>query len=302
MAPNGYLWWYVDGLSHDGRQSITLIAFIGSVFSPYYALARWRGRGDPLDHCALNVAVYGERRKRWALTERGRHALKRDGSSLTIGPSSLAWDGTTLTVRIDEVTAPLPTRIRGVVRLRPAALCRRTFHLDAHGGHRWSPMAACSTIEVELEQPAVQWTGPAYLDMNAGDGPLDAAFSHWDWSRATRPEGTDVLYDIVRKDGRRLALAARFDPSGGAQDLIPPEEVHLPSTLWGVARKTRADLGHRPAVLRTFEDAPFYARSLVASHLMGSPVTAIHESLSLDRFRTPWVKAMLPFRMPRYDN
>jgi len=25
----------------------------------------------------------------------------------------------------------------------------------------------------------------------------------------------------------------------------------------------------------------------------------VHESLSLDRFRAPWVQAMLPFRMPR---
>ena len=52
-------WWYLDALSDDGRHGLTVIAFIGSVFSPYYALARRRGAGDPLDHCALNVALYG---------------------------------------------------------------------------------------------------------------------------------------------------------------------------------------------------------------------------------------------------
>ena len=26
---------------------------------------------------------------------------------------------------------------------------------------------------------------------------------------------------------------------------------------------------------------------------------AVHESLSLDRFRAPWVQAMLPFKVPR---
>ena len=58
VPPGGYVWWYVDALSDDGRHGLTLIAFIGSVFSPYYA---WRAarRGDPLDHCALNVALYG---------------------------------------------------------------------------------------------------------------------------------------------------------------------------------------------------------------------------------------------------
>jgi carotenoid 1,2-hydratase len=28
-------------------------------------------------------------------------------------------------------------------------------------------------------------------------------------------------------------------------------------------------------------------------------VTAVHESLSLNRFRTPIVQAMLPYKMPR---
>ena len=44
---NGYAWWYVDGLSDDGRYGLTVIAFIGSVFSPYYARARRRGDGRP---------------------------------------------------------------------------------------------------------------------------------------------------------------------------------------------------------------------------------------------------------------
>ncbi|PIY72746.1 MAG: carotenoid 1,2-hydratase, partial [Rhodobacterales bacterium CG_4_10_14_0_8_um_filter_70_9] len=34
----------MDGLSDDGRHGITLIAFIGSVFSPYYY---WAGRARP---------------------------------------------------------------------------------------------------------------------------------------------------------------------------------------------------------------------------------------------------------------
>ena len=73
---DGYAWWYVDALSDDGRHGLTLIAFIGSVFSPYYALARRRGRGDPQHHCALNVALYGAGGRGWAMTERGRGSLQ----------------------------------------------------------------------------------------------------------------------------------------------------------------------------------------------------------------------------------
>ena len=52
-------------------------------------------------------------------------------------------------------------------------------------------------------------------------------------------------------------------------------------------------------MVETLEDTPFYARSVVAGDLLGQPVTAMHESLSMDRFTMPVVQAMLPFRMPR---
>ena len=44
---DGYRWWYVDALSADGRHGITIIAFIGSVFSPFYAWSRRKRPADP---------------------------------------------------------------------------------------------------------------------------------------------------------------------------------------------------------------------------------------------------------------
>ena len=99
VPSGGYAWWYVDALSDDGQHGLTIIAFIGSVFSPYYAWARAHGKGDPLNHCAVNVALYSRDRKRWAMTERGRGHVGRASSSLAIGPSLLTWDGDALTIR-----------------------------------------------------------------------------------------------------------------------------------------------------------------------------------------------------------
>jgi carotenoid 1,2-hydratase len=47
-------------MSDDGQHGMTLIAFVGSVFSPYYAWARRKGQADPENHCALNVAIYSK--------------------------------------------------------------------------------------------------------------------------------------------------------------------------------------------------------------------------------------------------
>jgi len=54
-----------------------------------------------------------------------------------------------------------------------------------------------------------------------------------------------------------------------------------------------------PQVVRTLEDTPFYARSVVRTQLCGQTVEAMHETLSATRFASPMVQALLPFRMPR---
>ncbi|MEY2918945.1 MAG: hypothetical protein RL261_250, partial [Pseudomonadota bacterium] len=68
-------------------------------------------------------------------------------------------------------------------------------------------------------------------------------------------------------------------------------------TRWRIERRMR---GSQDAIarIRTVEDTPFYARSMVMG---GGPESAqvVHESLSLDRFASRWVQTLLPFRMWR---
>ncbi len=299
IAAGGYSWWYVDALSDDGQHGITLIALIGSVFSPYYAAARRRGGGDPLNHSSLNVALYGKAGYRWSMTERGRNALKRGESWLQIGPSGLDWDGTCLTIHIDEITVPLPRRIRGTVRVYPTAMLGQSYPLDPAGRHHWEPLAPCARVEVAMERPSLRWSGGGYLDSNRGDEPLEAAFRRWDWSRTALKHGAAVLYDVTGRDGPGPLLGLRFDPAGGVERFEPPPHVPLPTTGWRVKRGTRVDPQHGARVIETLEDTPFYARSVLETRLLGETATAMHESLCLDRFSSRVVQAMLPFRIPR---
>ena len=299
VAPRGYAWWYVDALSADGLHGLTVIAFLGSVFSPYYAWARRGGGGDPLDHCAVHVSLHGPRGRAWAFTERGRDAVERGAGWLRIGRSALTWDGDALLIELDERTAYLPGRIRGTVRVQPEAMTAHTELLDASGRHRWSPLAPRAAVEVSLSHPDLHWAGDGYFDTNDGDRPLEDDFTTWHWSRAGLRRGAAVFYDVNRRDGGSLAVALRVDPSGAVQAVAPLTPAVLPRSRWGVARHTRADAGFAPSVTRTLLDSPFYARSVLGTRVNGEAVTAMHESLSMDRFRTPWVQAMLPFRVPR---
>lgn len=301
VPPRGYAWWYVDALSDDGKHGLTLIAFIGSVFSPYYFNGRRRGNDDPTDYCSLNVCLYGQER-RWTMTERRSGSLMQSASTLEIGPSSLLWnDNNTLTVNIDEVGAPIPRRVRGQVRLSPLSLNKEAFTLHDNGRHHWWPLAPSARVEVKLQQPALSWAGHAYFDRNWGEEPIEDGFVYWDWSRASMGEESAILYNMNRRDAPPLSLALRFAPDGTLSDFEPPPNHTLPRTpVWRVARGSQADAGHPPRVAKTLEDTPFYSRSVIDTHLLGRPVTAVHESLSLDRFRLPVVQRMLPFRMPRH--
>jgi carotenoid 1,2-hydratase len=275
-TPGGYAWWYLDALSDDGQCGLTVIAFIGSVFSPYYAWARKKGNGlaDPLNHCALNVALYARPGSTaptgWTMTERGRYSVRRSTSALSIGPSALTWQGDVLHVAINERTVPWAKAVRGEVRLYPSSQRLSTSHaLDAAGLHQWCPIAPCARVEVDLDQPRLSWAGRGYLDSNWGARPLADDLIRWDWSRAALKGRTAVLYDATRRDGSALSLAMEFDDHGQAKKFSP------------------------------LEDSPFYARSLLRTHLLGEEVVAMHESLSLQRWAQPVVQIMLPFRMPR---
>ena len=233
------------------------------------------------------------------MTERGTRRLARGADFLTIGPSHLHWDGDTLVIDVDEISAPIPARIRGQVRLTPQAMTPQSFALDPAGRHRWRPIAPRARVEVAMTHPGVAWSGTGYLDSNAGSEPLEDGFADWDWSRAHLRHETVVLYDGVRRDGSAFALALRIAADGSVEHVAAPPRVRLPTSGWRMARGTRADAGHVATVTRTWEDSPFYVRSALATRLFGEDVAAVHESLSLDRFRMGLVRAMLPFRMPR---
>ncbi len=273
-----------------------MIAFIGSVFSPYYA---WSGRGDPLDHCAVNVALYGAKGHRWAMTERRRDGLNQEPMTLAVGRSSLEWDDGSLLIKFDEITAPIPSRLRGTVRLLPKVVTGDTYAIDGAGRHLWRPIAPRADVEVELSDPECAWRGQGYFDTNWGDEPLEDGFTAWDWSRAHRARDTLIFYDVERRDGGSAVLALRIGEGGEVETIAPPPMHDQRLSFWRMPRRVRGDADAPPTLRQTLEDAPFYTRSAFDGALEGEHAEIVHESLSLDRLRSPVVKAMLPFRMPR---
>lgn len=264
-----------------------MIAFIGSVFSPYYAMS---GRRDPLNHCAFNIALYGGTR-RWAMTERGRSAVRRTAEHLSIGRSSLALMQGALMAELDERCAPLPFAIKGEIRLLPEVTHGQAFMLAP--GHQWQPIAPAAIIDVRLTQPALAWRGRAYFDSNWGDRPLEDSFTSWTWSRRHIGTTSRIHYDVERRDGSALSLGLDLAQDGTMNEAPREPWQPMPRSAWRLQRQVR--LHTAPCGIHAWEDTPFYSRTLidtVAGHV-------VQEHLSLPRLTNPLVRMMLPFRMPR---
>lgn len=235
VPPDGYAWWYVDGISDDGSRAVSIIGFIGSVFSPWY---RWSGRRDPENHCCINVATYGPS-GRFTMTDRGRAALRQTPDQLTVGPSSMRWKGDRLVIEVNEISGlPVISRVVGTITVTPSAVTDQELLLTDDGAHVWRPFAPVSRIEVDLGKHG-QWSGHGYFDANFGTRALEADFDYWTWGRYPTSQGASCFYDATRRDGSELAAGFVFGADGTATEVTPPPKRPMRRSLWTVRRETR---------------------------------------------------------------
>ncbi|MEO1778837.1 MAG: carotenoid 1,2-hydratase [Pseudomonadota bacterium] len=283
-------------MSDCGTRAVSVIGFIGSVFSPWY---RWSGRKNPQNHVCINVATYGPG-GRFTMTDRGHSALRQTASRFEVGPSKMSWQGDHLVIDIDEVSSPpLVSRIRGQIRVIPSALTQVELALTPDNSHVWRPFAPRARIEVEIDRPGWQWNGEGYFDANFGTRALEEDFSYWTWGRFPTGNGATCFYDATRLDGSELAAGFRFEANGEARSVPMPPKARLPRSLWAVKRETRGDVGAKARQSLAMLDAPFYTRSAVETVIDGERTTGVHEALDLVRFRSPLLKPMLAVRVPR---
>ncbi|MDP4990677.1 MAG: carotenoid 1,2-hydratase [Marivita lacus] len=286
-------------MSSDGTRAVSVIGFIGSVFSPWY---RWSGRKNPENHVCINVATYGPG-GRFTMTDRGTPALRQTQDTFTVGPSSMRWQNGKLVIDINELSGPpLISRVRGTITVTPSAITQVELPLTEDGAHVWRPFGPVSDISVDLEAAGWQWKGHGYFDANFGTRSLEEDFAYWTWGRYPAVGGSTCFYDAIRLDGSELGSGFHFDADGTASEIDLPPQLEFKRSLWAVRRETRGDSGFRPRQVMNMLDAPFYSRSMVETQLDGEKTIGVHEALDLTRFRSPFLKPMLAVRVPRRRN
>lgn len=281
-----YRWLYAD--AHAGRYTVVCIFMVGAVFSPRYATGARRG-ARPLDHCAVNCALYRDGgRLAWVFTERAGAVV--EDRMLAIGGSRFAYGGGgAVEIAIDERTAPWGRPLRLQLVLEPSAPPAPEVPVDGHGPHRWEARVPRARAWLALDGERL--AGAGYHDTNHGPERLGGDLPGWRWTRIHGPEATWISYRPPAP-ARALEVTARDGDTVVRTVVAPDEPLHRSG--WGLALPARLAAGPiqlpAPSVL---ESSPFYARLEAAAgdlHAMG-------EVADFRRFHSPLVRWMAHFRM-----
>lgn len=297
VPSGGYAWWYFDAESDCGRYGMCIIAFVGSVFSPYYYKAQRKNGAQADDHIALNVVLYGKK-KAWVFTEAEGFGQSRERYTLQLRKNALRRVDDGYVIDIDERQVPGYAPLRGRVHVRFAASGGLPRALDEAGEHHWWPVAPISRVQVALSTPNLNWSGKAYHDVNWGSGPLPRAFRTWTWLRALHPEGTLVYYAPEGAEGHaaRPPFGTLYCHDGSRRDVEVPALQPLKKGRWGLLPVCPGTA----EVIEVREDTPFYTRALMRLRCEGLALSAMHEYLDVAAWQKNWVQYLLKFRMRRH--
>jgi carotenoid 1,2-hydratase len=286
QSSGAYRWFYAD--AHAGPYTVVSIFMVGAVFSPRYARAAGRG-ARPVDHCAVNCAVYrGGRRIAWAFTEHGGAEVGRDW--LRIGGSRFAYgDGGGVEIVVRERTAPYGRPLHVELELEPSAPPAPGVLVDGRGPHRWEVRLPRARARLAVDGEAA--TGVGYHDTNHGPDRLGAGLPGWRWTRIHGPEATWIRYRPPAP-ARGLEVVATADRTTLREAVLPGEPLRRSG--WGLPLPVRLAAG--PAVLpvaAVLESSPFYGRLEARAPGMH----AVGEVADFHRFHSPLVRWMARFRM-----
>lgn len=284
-----YRWFYADVSA--GPFSAVCIFMLGSLFSPRYSVAARRG-GRPMEHSAVNFALYHEGvRRLWVLSEYPRAEVESAGR-LRIGRSTLTYgEGGTVCMEVEDWTAPWGRPVSARLTLAPMTPVGEVVRLMPELPHYWQALAPRARARLEVSSLGVTAEGLGYHDTNHGDELLGERLAGWHWARTHREDTTVVDYHLP--DG-----VAPLRVTAGAQGVrceraSGPETRPTVITGWGLRVPSRLHAGNMVVGdARLLESSPFYARLEARKGSLDS----MGEVADFRRFHSPFIRWMAHFR------
>ncbi|MFY2562506.1 carotenoid 1,2-hydratase [Corallococcus terminator] len=285
-----YRWFYADVTA--GPYSAVCIFMLGSLFSPRYSVAARRG-GRPMEHSAVNFALYHEGvRRLWVLSEYP-HAEVESAGRLRIGRSTLTYgEGGTVRMDVEDWTAPWGRPVSARLTLEPLTPVGEVVRLMPELPHYWQALAPRARARLEVSSLGVKAEGLGYHDTNHGEELLGERLAGWHWARTHREDATTVV-DYHLPDGvaplRMTACEQGVRCERGPGPLTRPTVI----TGWGLRVPSRLQTGNEEVgEARLLESSPFYARLEARK----GALDCMGEVADFRRFHSPFIRWMAHFR------
>ncbi len=300
--PGAYEWWYFDAISSDGLYSLVVIFYEGNPFSTRYnSMIRTEGeQPSPSDFPAVSISIYdGDSPIYYSFTEleQADAIFDEDTPYVKVGGHQMeggkSGERLLYKLKLDE---SLPSGDKIEASIVFDSPYNGVAHFDKQGkntsGHCWNLVQPRAVVkaDIRLEAPGeasrrIRFEGTGYHDHNAGQEPMEEAFSDWYWGRFHFDFGTLVYYVMNRQNDRQHQ--AWLIGNDNRQiidhcDIIELEDKGY--TLFGLntARKLQLmfeDTEVHVQQSRLLDNGPFYQRYL-SDAFLSRPADGIVESQS----------------------
>lgn len=204
--PEGYEWWYFDGISNDGEFSFVIIFYHENPFSTKKIKFLQSETDEYPTHPAISVSVYRNSKPvYYSFLEYDENAFNWDPEqlSLRVGNNTFEYDlkeGRFLyELKLDQ-TLPSGHYLRGTISGVGALTDKSLIQSKSKDKHLWNLILPSLEFKTNLSlkgkygEEVVRKKGTGYHDHNVGYEPMKESFRDWYWGRYHFEDYTLIYY------------------------------------------------------------------------------------------------------------
>jgi|AntRauTorcE11897_2_1112592.scaffolds.fasta_scaffold00442_16 carotenoid 1,2-hydratase len=276
--PNGYEWWYFDGLSTDGKYGFVIIFYHDNPFSTKKIAKLERSDSNKSPHPAISISIYRNNKTiyySFLEFDEKEFDWDKDELRLTIENHSFQYDiqknMLCFEMKIDQELASghsLRGEIKGQGGLTPSSLIESKSKDD----HMWNLILPVFEFEADLSVNGLNGKeelileGRGYHDHNTGHEPMKDSFKDWYWGRSHFENFTLIYYLMEKHDSQQLEAWLIDAENQTVLEYMTDAELSYRSRNWfglNSARKIELKSSQVSVNIQCkdkIDDGPFYQR------------------------------------------
>ncbi|HET8866245.1 MAG TPA: hypothetical protein VFM80_11155 [Gracilimonas sp.] len=276
--PNGYEWWYFDGLSNDEKYGFVIIFYQDNPFSTEKIEKLNKGIENGNSHPAISISIYQNQKTIYY-------------SFLEFSESEFNWDEEELRLSIENHSFQYDIRdnkfcfdmkldqklmsghsITGSIKGEGGLSSKSLVVSESKDEHVWNLILPELDFHADLKidglngEEVLAVRGKGYHDHNAGYEPMKDSFKEWYWGRYHFDDFTLIYYLMEKHDSQQLeAWLIDHENRNVLEYMNEVELTYKAGNLFGINSARKIDIKSTQVSVNIqckdkIDDGPFYQR------------------------------------------